>query len=320
MRSCHRGVRLISHVSWTQELRLANQLFRGRLVNSIRHALDEARTVGDVQHPGLIGRYRELLAANVLRPMLPVDYAIGSGKIVDSTGRMTSEIDLVIFHRNAIPPILWSDRDGVFPVESCLYAIEVKSRLTGAEIQDCIRKARLALLLKERHRSRGYELLKTELMFALFSFESDKANVAEEVQRYCQLDSSGLTEPAVNVICVAGKSYAYFDAMHNEWRGLAASTDHDEVIQFVAGVANTVLAASGIRAQGLGLGPYLMDDQASGVRQEAEARESDPVGTRYATVGRNDPCPCGSGGEREQVQEVPRPVGQLTLRWSRRRC
>lgn len=255
---------------------MANELFRSRLTNAIKHALNEAHNAADVDHPGLVGRFRELLVAQILRPMLPRDYDLGTGKIVDSTGKMTSEVDIVVFHRNAIPPILWSDRDGVFPIESCLYAIEVKSRLTSAGVQDSLRKAQQALLLKERHRSSGYELRKTDLMFATFAFDSDKSDITAEIQRYCDLDPVGLTNPAVNVICTAGCGYAYFDAIYGGWKAGHATEDHDEVIAFVAGLANTLLAVSDIRKQGLGLGPYLIDDQASGVQQAFEAGRAPP--------------------------------------------
>jgi hypothetical protein len=288
---------------------LTNRLFRARLINSIRHAINEAGIVGSVQHPGLIGRYRELLAANILRPMLPMDYALGTGKIVDSIGSMTSEVDLVIFNRNAIPPILWSERDGIFPVESCLYAIEVKSRLSATEIQDSIAKARQALLLKQRNfYTPGYELSKTELCFALFAFDSDKESVEQEILRYCQYDSAGRTDPAVNVICVAGKSYGSFDPVTKQWRGRSGTDEFDETIEFVAGLVNTVLLTSSIQTHGLILGPYLMDDQGSGVCEEGkkwmemaiakyQAHESKPsvVLQPALKTGRNNPCPCGSG-------------------------
>lgn len=237
---------------------MANEIFRSRLINSVRHALNEARAAGALQHPGLVGRCRELLAANILRPVLPLDYSVGSGKIVDSTGQASSELDLVVFHRASIPAVMWSDHDGAFPIESCRYAIEVKSCLTTAAIKDTLRKAKQLSSLKERRRSGGYALIPTQLPFVLFAFDSNIREFEAELQRYLKFDNEGMISPLVNVICIAGHGYFCFDSMSKGWIGSPATAEYDEVLEFVAGTINTLLWGPP-PSQDLLLGPYLYD-------------------------------------------------------------
>ena len=50
---------------------MANLLFRDRLIGIIRHALEEFRAAGEVQHPGLQGQIREIALKNLFEPLLP---------------------------------------------------------------------------------------------------------------------------------------------------------------------------------------------------------------------------------------------------------
>lgn len=83
--------------------RMANHFFRSRLINNVTRALAEADGVAALKHPGLVGRYRELLMADIIRPFLPMGFGLGSGKIVDSTGAQSTETDVVVFDQSMIP-------------------------------------------------------------------------------------------------------------------------------------------------------------------------------------------------------------------------
>jgi len=88
------------------------------------------------------GRLRELVIDQLLRPVLPPSFGLGAGIIMDSHGNSSGEIDVVIFNKDILPPLLFNEREGVFPVEACLYAIEVKSTLEVAHIDETVDKFR----------------------------------------------------------------------------------------------------------------------------------------------------------------------------------
>ena len=97
---------------------MANEIYRSRLISKIGYAIEEAKSAALLAHPGLTGRVREIVAATLITPMLPAGFEVGTGKIVDNSGHQSDEVDLVIYNRGVLPPVMYSERDGVFPVES----------------------------------------------------------------------------------------------------------------------------------------------------------------------------------------------------------
>ena len=113
---------------------MPNQIYRDKMINNIQYAVNEARTAAKVDHPGLTGRIRELAADKILRPVLPAAFAIGTGKIVDRNASLSAETDLVIYNRDLLPPVMYSDRDGIFPIESTYYTFEIKSECSASSL------------------------------------------------------------------------------------------------------------------------------------------------------------------------------------------
>ena len=111
---------------------MPNRIYRGRIINEINYAVKEAENAAEIGHPGLVGRIRELAAAHVFAPSLPSGFEIGTGKICDRKGEQSNETDLIIYDKGILPPVMYSERDGVFPIEACFYSIEVKSKSTPA--------------------------------------------------------------------------------------------------------------------------------------------------------------------------------------------
>jgi hypothetical protein len=242
-------------------------MFRDRLINNIAYAIREAESACAVSHPGMLGRIRELVAEHLLKPMLPAGFEIGTGKIVDNQGNQSAETDLVIYSRAVLPPVMYSERDGVFPVESSYYAIEVKSRLTGGEVQDAIRKGRTITALCYPGKQEGCLRNRTQTVLVLFAFASNLADPSSELDRYAEYDSDWLNDPVLKAICVVGRGYWYHRPADNGWVFHAASPDYDEVIDFVSGVVNTVLRVPPFERVAP-LGHYLMVQRGATVIQK----------------------------------------------------
>src|SRR5258705_12991739 len=64
----------------------------------------------------------------------------------------------------------------------------------------------------------------------------------EELARYRELDEEADTNPAIPVFCVVGRGYWWFkpNEPSEKWMNHLANEEHDEVIDFIGGVANTV--------------------------------------------------------------------------------
>jgi hypothetical protein len=78
---------------------MPSPLYRNHLINKICSAVREATEAKEIDHPALVGRIRELIAGNILRPMLPNGFELGTGKITNKHGEISSETDLIIFNR-----------------------------------------------------------------------------------------------------------------------------------------------------------------------------------------------------------------------------
>lgn len=93
---------------------------------------EEARIALD--HPGLKGNVFEEIFKKFLRKYLPRSLDISTGKIVDSKGKVSKQLD-VIASDFAKTPILYEEGEvRILPVECVYSVIEVKAKLDGKEI------------------------------------------------------------------------------------------------------------------------------------------------------------------------------------------
>jgi hypothetical protein len=162
---------------------MPNPLYTADLRLRVEAALASAEHVQAIDHPGLVGSIREILVRELLRPILPPSIAVGTGKIVDHVGAASAEIDIVIYDRALMPPLLYGSSGdlGVFPVEACIHAIQVKSTSSATNLSQVIEQGRsLAQLtyLREACGPNGNPINRVTPVY--FAFKSDLAAPTEE--------------------------------------------------------------------------------------------------------------------------------------------
>lgn len=249
---------------------MANKIFRQHATDLIHAAVRKAQAAGDIDHPGMRGRLREIATDELFAPFLPADFRIGSGKVTDAQGLHSSESDLIIHNPRLLPPVLYtpSGRKGIFPVEACFYVVEVKSRATSSEVADAVAKAARMRQLSYRsgwYSESGIELRTTIPRVApvLFSFGSDlSAGGKTELERYSEHDPEWKSDPLIVGFCVAGVGCWHFSGGERRWRFWKPTPDYDEVIAFIGGVANTLPGFLESRRSPR-LGHYLIGEDAS---------------------------------------------------------
>lgn len=205
----------------------------------------EARDADAINHPGLLGRIRELAATRLVAPVLPAGFQIGTGKVTDHLGNLSREVDLVVHHRGVLPPVLYSERDGVFPIESAYYAIEIKSTATLRNLQGAVEAGRDLLALDWHHKdkARTHERLAPAVL-VYFAFGTDLAQPGlAELERYSRCDPHWKTDPVLKALCVVGSGYWYFHYKTCKWEFHPATEDYDEVIDFLGNMINTLASA-----------------------------------------------------------------------------
>ena len=93
---------------------------------------------GGVSHDGEKGAFREFFMAELIRPCVPKHFGVGSGVVVDTDGHQSRQSDIIIYDHRLMPPILLSGDRGVFPIDSVLVVIEVKSTLKSSDYKTLV--------------------------------------------------------------------------------------------------------------------------------------------------------------------------------------
>ncbi len=99
------------------------------LVNEVQEQLQLAASVG---HPGESGRAREEVIRRFLRRLVPAAFAIDTGFVIDSTGGISRQIDIVIY-RTGYHPVFEIAGVKHFMVESVVAVIENKASIDSVE-------------------------------------------------------------------------------------------------------------------------------------------------------------------------------------------
>lgn len=111
------------------------------LENKIINALQTSKAISDIAHPVVKGSLRENFIADILRSVLPLHFGVGSGIIIDKWDKSSPQADIIIYDKRQIPPIVDSETNGVYPMDSVHRVIEIKSNLTKTDVNQTLNLA-----------------------------------------------------------------------------------------------------------------------------------------------------------------------------------
>jgi len=117
-------------------------MLRNAIVAATQNMLELYDLSGGIKHDGEKGAFREFFIAQLVRPLLPHHYGVGSGVVVDADGQQSRQTDLIIYDRRLLPPIMVAGDRGIFPIDSVLAVVEVKSMLKKSHYEDLVDAAR----------------------------------------------------------------------------------------------------------------------------------------------------------------------------------
>ncbi len=181
-------------------------------MSRIAAAIGAARATADVTHTGVKGAIREILIRDLFRPFLPSDVGIGTGQIATAAGELSPQQDVIIYNRHILPPVLFEETIGVFPVESVLATVEVKTTLTAGELRSAYDNAKTIQhysylsggRIKEGEKTISHNVKKA--ISTIFALNSDLVvGDKVELERLTALYAGD--DPPVRAICVSGRGY-----------------------------------------------------------------------------------------------------------------
>lgn len=119
--------------------------------NSIGKDLVSAfENAGLATTPGLVGEAREKAARNQLEHILPAGIAVGSGCVIDSYGKTSKQMDVVLYEKNICPVYSINDTPETtyYPCEGVVAVGEIKSSLNSYELENIFLKMESVKQLK----------------------------------------------------------------------------------------------------------------------------------------------------------------------------
>jgi len=290
--------------------------YQALLRGKVSAAIAQARAAAEITHKGVKGTVLEILLSKLFKPLLPADIGVGTGQIIDAHGNTPSpQIDIVIYNKAILPPVLIDENVGLFPIESVLYTIEVKTKLNSRELKTAHASAKLInnnfkyLDGNVDQKNKPIQQSINKPRSIIFALNTDlKENGLSEAERYMKIYSSDF--PYLTAICVAGREYSYED--RECWVSMRNPKEFDEILNLIAGITNTYRDVSQSRGYPL-LGHYVATDRCGynlipytdlpnlkvkcnrcGITKEVIAifnnRESKVI---HDTISHDEPCECG---------------------------
>ena len=86
------------------------------------------------------GEGREEVLRRFLKDYLPRRFGVASGFVIDASGKVSKQIDVIIYDAENAPVFKVTEDKNVFPAECVCAICEVKSYLDGKELKDAIEK------------------------------------------------------------------------------------------------------------------------------------------------------------------------------------
>lgn len=192
---------------------------------------------------------------------LPQSLGVTSGQVVDSTGQLSRQLDVIIYDLARTPILFTSDEDGhqLVPVEGVIAVVEVKSHVNPSDMESVVRNMlsvkRLSKsayvpqgMIQETMRVHGREWDYFPTLYFLFAYESgDLVGVNRALEQ--QLASRPVHE-RVDMACLLSKGVLInalpggtFDAAPSPGSVLSSYETRNALLIFYMSISTYLLQA-----------------------------------------------------------------------------
>lgn len=189
---------------------MSNSHYKKLVVSRVGTFVQESKIADKFRHMGLRGEVRESGLGKLIKDLLPATWEIGSGIIIDENDNDSSQMDIVIFYKEALPILFYTaSKTAIFPIESCSVVIEVKTTSKAIELRKTVRSFNELKLLIPQHEkivNPTFSLRPIRVYLALDSNLSKK----DDFESYKEIDENYDTDPAIEIMCIIGKGLWYF--------------------------------------------------------------------------------------------------------------
>lgn len=190
----------------------------------------QAESITKLKHDLTKGQIREVFLQGLLRHFLPEYLGVGTGIIINNQAHQSKQMDIVIFDSRILPPLLTTGNPNIFPIETVVSVVEVKSELTLPELRGAEKAARhlIDVVFKEN----VWLNKATPPLCAVFGLGGSRIRgLSTDNNHWITVNIKRLS-----LICSVGKfSWAHIGSGKNPgWRYGFADENYKEIRRFVA--------------------------------------------------------------------------------------
>ena len=178
-----------------------------------------------VRHYAEQGRENEVALSRMLGALVPKRYGLGTGMIIDNQDNYSRQADIIVYDQADEPAMLAQTTQLLYPIESVVACIEVKTTLRKDSVADCIQKK---ASLQRLSAARNYPDNSTHPLFVVLAYES--ALMPEQVKEAflrvdeeCRPDLLCIVDPGI----LGGTGSSLHEAPHDFSVGLAIQLQAD---------------------------------------------------------------------------------------------
>jgi hypothetical protein len=214
----------------------------------IRGLMERVNELSDLEHRLTKGELRELFISTILRSFLTNQYEIGSGIIINQKGKQSKQTDIIIYDNRILPPFIREKNLGIFPAESVLATIEVKSYLGKKEIVQSEKAAKeliANIYNPEDNAFSDYTFFQP--LCAVIGFIGGKKDVLENERSGWKWLRDNIKY--LSLICLTNR-YLWTDYAMGGWDYKKGSKDNNvETKKFIAGLVDDIRTISAKRLE-----------------------------------------------------------------------
>lgn len=200
------------------------------------------------------GELRELFVTNVLASFLTKQFDTGTGIIVNQKEEQSNQTDIIIYDNRILPPFIKEQHIGVYPAESVVGVIEVKSALDKKAILDSEKSAKIlqdTIYNPSSSFYRDYRDMKPlSATIGFYGIGSQELADQEKGKKWLQ------TNVQYNfALCLIGK-FSWLKLGNKGWVRSANNFNFEETKRFIAVFLDNLRTVSELRLRRLSESPH----------------------------------------------------------------
>jgi hypothetical protein len=185
-----------------------------------------------LKHKLTKGELRELFITSILKSFLTKQFDIGTGIIINQKEEQSNQTDIIIYDNRILPPFIKEQHIGVYPAESVVGVIEVKSKLDRNAIINSEKSAKKLIETIYNPKSSIYEDYKRlkPLCATVGFYGTGSTEIRNEETGKTWLDENIKHNFA---ICLVGK-FSWMNLQNSGWVKSDKRKNYEETKRFIA--------------------------------------------------------------------------------------